>query len=411
MAGGLISVIAYGTQDMFLTGEPEVTWFKSMYRRYSHFALEAIEQTFTGNPDFGRRVTVIVSKNADLIGRTYLSLSLPEVTADGSGFSWVNEIGHNLVSSVIFDIGGQEIDKHYGEWLTIWNDLTLPAGKTEGYNAMIGNVVGLTGSYPSFAVAASSAVPQTPLYVPFVFSWNRHSHLHLPLISLSFHDVKLVVEFKSFANCHRGEYTGSTPSLQDATIWIDYVYLDNDERRLFAKGQHEYLIEQLQFQGDEALTGINNKVKMNFNHPVKEIHWIVRRNDNMDSSSNHLLDWTNYTDAHSTNAGDNPVLTTKMQLNGQDRFAVRDGLYFNTVQHYQNHTNTGRTGLNSYSFALKPEEHQPSGTTNFSRIDNAQLNVTLTSAMTGVDSTVSVYAVNYNILRIASGMGGLAFAT
>lgn len=411
MAGGLISVIAYGTQDLFLTGNPQITFFKTLYRRYSHFAMESIEQTFTGNPDFNKKGSVIITRNADLIGRTYLRTVLPEVTAGTSGFSWVNEIGHQLVKDVNIEIGGQEIDKHYAEWFTIWQALTLPAGKDAGYNKMIGNIAALTGAYPSYAAASGDTTPQKELNIPLNFTWNRLPAIYLPLVALQFQDVRITVNFRPLNECIRGSYTGSAPSLGETSLWVDYIYLDSEERRLFARGKHEYLVEQLQYQGEESLNGLNNKVKLAFNHPVKELVWVVCRNDNMDSSSNQYLDWSNFTDAHTTNTGNNPVDSAKILLNGQDRFSVRGGDYFDLVQQYQHHTNISKTGINVYSFALNPEEHQPSGTTNFSRIDNATLSIQLTSAMSGVDATVKVFAVNYNIVRVASGLGGLAFAS
>lgn len=414
MAGGLIQLVAYGAQDVFLTGKPQITFFKSSYRRHTHYASEAIELSFTGNPDFGKKVQVTVSRNADLIGRAYLQVTLPAVTSagSGSGFSWVNEVGHQLVRHVEFEVGGQEIDKHYAEWLSIWNSLTLPVGHEAGYNNMIGNVSSLTGAFPGFAVASGGNVTEeTKLYVPLQFSFNRHTGLYLPLIALQYHEVKLNVEFRSFADVHRGLTDGTKYALGDTSVWIDYIYLDTEERKKFASNPHEYLIEQLQYHGEESLSGLSNKIKLAFNHPVKELFWVVRRDDNMDSSNNEYLDWANYTDKHVDNDGANPVASAKLRLNGQDRMAVRDGRYFRYVQHYQCHSKTGAEGLCTYSFALHPEDHQPSGTVNMSRIDNATLELTLTSAMSGVAAKVAVFALGYNIFRVGSGMGGLAFAT
>lgn len=411
MAGGLIQLVAYGAQDTFLTGKPQITFFKASYRRHTHFALEAIEQAFTGNPDFGRKVQVTISRNADLIGRAYLAVTLPAVTGAGSGFSWVKEVGHMLVRSVEFDIGGQQIDQHYGDWLSIWASLTLPAGQQVGYANMIGNTETLTGTVGgTHAVAAAASTDATQLYVPLAFSWNRHTGLYIPIIALQYHEVKINIEFETFANLHRGTAT-ATPTLGETSLWVDYVYLDTEERRKFAQYPHEYLIEQLQFQGTESLQGLNNQIKLSFNHPCKELYWFVRRSDVVDGSSNDTLDYTNYTTVATDSNGANPVATAKLRLNGQDRFAVRDGAYFRYVQHFQHHTNTGAEGLCVYSFALLPEDHQPSGTVNMSRIDNATLNVQLVSAMSGVSCAINVYALNYNILRIASGMGGLAFAS
>lgn len=211
--------------------------------------------------------------------------------------------------------------------------------------------------------------------------------------------------------CYRGVYAGAAPSLGSTSLWIDYVYLDTDERKKFAKFPHEYLIEQVQFQGEESMPGTNAAVKLTFNHTVKELVWFIRRDDNTDSSENEYLDYSNYTDKHVDNDGDNTVASALLRLNGQDRFRTRNGRYFHFVQPYQHHTNTPAEGINVYSFALRPEDHQPSGTVNMSRIDNAELKLTAVSSLGAVSKKVSVFATNYNIFRIGSGLGGLAFAS
>jgi len=199
------------------------------------------------------------------------------------------------------------------------------------------------------------------------------------------------------------------------SLWVDYIYLDTEERRRFAQVAHEYLIEQLQFTGDESLTSTSNKIRMQFNHPVKELVWVVQNPAFIDCKSIQN-DPFNYTDL----ACGNPTAVAKIQLNGQDRFTEREGSYFNFVQPYQHHTNSPTLGVNVYSFALKPEDLQPSGSCNFSRIDNATLNLTLTPATftspagdaSGAVASVNcrIYATNYNVLRIMSGMGGLAYS-
>jgi hypothetical protein len=432
MAGsGLIQLVAYGAQDIYLTGSPQITFFKVAYRRHTNFAMESIEQTFTGQPDFGKKVTVTVSRNGDLITRAYLQVTLPNVKAEatGPGFSWIREIGHFLIKQVDIDIGGQRIDRHYGEWLSIWSSLTLPAGKQVGYHNMIGHTTDLagsigTGTSPSQHAASGTAqTPQSMLYIPLIFWFNRHPGLALPLIALQYHDVRLNIEFRSLDECFRGKYSaGSAPSLLDTTLYIDYIYLDTDERRRFAMAQHEYLIEQLQFTGDESVSGSSSKIKLSFNHPVKELIWVVQSSevtntnkevDQKSDTGNNVLDWSNFTTSVIAEDGRNPVKQAKLQLNGHDRFSERKGSYFNWVQPYQHHSNVPPTGVNVYSFALNPEEHQPSGTLNFSRIDNATLQLNLEEDMTsnGKSAKVKVFAHNYNVLRIMSGMGGLAYAS
>ena len=460
--GGLMQLVAYGAQDIYLTGNPQITFFKVVYRRHTNFAMESIEQTFNGTANFGKRVTCTISRNGDLIHRIYLQATLPRVqlaSTDGSGaqFRWLNYVGHNLINSVELEIGGQRIDKHYGDWLQIWNELTQEAGKQAGYAEMVGNVPELVnllvqggetcddacaGGEPNSLAEVANCAPEYTLYIPLQFWFCRNPGLALPLIALQYHEVKINLEFNEIKYLCWNQVSGSAAAnairdrvsssgLVSASLYVDYIYLDTDERRRFAQVSHEYLIEQLQFTGDESVTSSNNKIKLNFNHPTKELVWVVQRDSFVACDDATINPWKgmqpfNYSDwwdrsvlesGYSVTrvegmAGYNPVVTAKIQLNGHDRFTEREGRYFNLVQPYQHHTNIPAVGINVYSFALKPEEHQPSGTCNFSRIDNATLLLTLSNNTVGsvLSAQVRVYAVNYNVLRIMSGMGGLAYS-
>ena len=392
MGGGLMQLVAYGAQDIYLTGNPQITFFKVVYRRHTNFSVESIEQTFNGSPDFGKKVTVTVSRNGDLITNVYLQATLPAVTAGSSSFTWSAEAGHALIKSVEVEIGGQRIDKQYSDWLSIWQQLTQEASAADVYNKMIGNVSTVTTT-----IAATATGSAYTVYVPLQFWFNRNPGLALPLIALQYHEVKFNIEFAAAADCADVGSGASGVTLGDTSLYVDYVYLDTDERRRFAQTSHEYLIEQLQFTGDESLSGTNNKVKLNFNHPVKFLVWVVKAS----GAANFV-----YNDGASPAI--NNVATSKLQLNGHDRFSERSGDYFNWVQPYQCFGASPAAGINVYSFALKPAEHQPSGTANMSRIDNATLNITLRTGLTS--GTAKVYAVNYNVLRIMSGMGGLAYS-
>ena len=383
MGGGLMQLVAYGAQDIYLTGNPQITFFKVVYRRHTNFSMEAIEQTFNGSADFGKRVTCTVSRNGDLMHKVYLQVTVPELAASKS---FAANLGQALIKYAEVEIGGQRIDKHYGDWMHIWNELSQEAGKKVGYGLMTGAALG-----------AQSA--ETDLYIPLEFWFCRNPGLALPLIALQYHEVKINIEFRALSEIVT---SGVSASLSAASLYVDYIYLDTDERRRFAQVSHEYLIEQVQFTGDESVSSLSNKIKLNFNHPCKELVWVVQRDDAV-----LVTDTFDYTDA----SGLNPVLIAKLQLNGHDRFSERMGRYFNLVQPYQHHTNVPKTGINVYSFGLKPEEHQPSGTCNMSRIDNATLQLTLTSeTFADGDAKVRVYATNYNVLRIMSGMGGLAYS-
>jgi len=541
MGGALMQLVAYGAQDVFLTGTPEITFWKVSYRRHTNFAMESIEQTFSGQADFGRRVTCTISRNGDLCYRTYLQVTLPEInqsmaaTNTGVYARWMDFIGEQLVAQVEVEIGGQRIDRQYGDWMHIWNQLTLTSEQQRGYFKMIGNTTQLTYiTDPTFAsvngpcaaaggptqvCAPRNALPETTLYIPLLFWWNRNPGLALPLIALQYHEVKINLDLRPIGEClwavsSLSAITGIVSvtaayqqSLVAASLYVDYIFLDTDERRKMAQNPHEYLFEQLQFTGDESVGSSSNKIKLNFNHPCKELIWVVQPDANVDYCSS--LDATqtlyrtlgaqpfNYTDAidalpnaiHAfggpgevsgangviasnglfqmaggvdvavTTAqgnpawasagvsypafldapqtvttgsglsdagtfvlaetaidmhcwGENPCVTAKLQLNGQDRFSEREGSYFDVVQPFQHHTRAPDTGINVYSFALRPEEHQPSGTCNFSRIDNAVLQLVLSSATVSGTATakVRVYAVNYNVLRVMSGMAGVAYS-
>lgn len=404
MGGGLLQLVAYGAQDVYLTGNPQITFFKVVYRRHTNFALESIENTFNGTAGFGKRVTCQISRNGDLIHRIYLQVQVPALAVSAE---WVDYVGLRLMQDVEIEIGGQRIDKHYPQWMYIWNQLSLPVGKRAGYDLMTGQ---------DSTLPAGS--PMTTLYVPLEFWFCRNVGLALPLIALQYHEVKINIDFEQSVNLLKYGALSAGTDIVGASLWVDYVYLDTDERRRFAQLSHEYLIEQLQFTGVENITSQNSRVKLNFNHPCKELVWAVGMNTTLATSNQ----WNNFTATPNINASSFAAVsssnlvntqanTTNIQLNGQDRFNARDGNYFSLVQPFQHHENIpANRGINVYSFALKPEEHQPSGTLNMSRIDTAVLK--LDTPLLGATATGSlyVYAVNYNVLRIMSGMGGLAYS-
>jgi hypothetical protein len=457
MGGGLLQLVAYGAQDVYLTGNPQITFFKVVYRRHTNFAIEAIQQTPTGSNSLGSRASFQITRNGDLIHRVYFNGKIKNDntnTGTAHNVALVPNFGQRLLKTVELEIGGQRIDKHYSEWLYIWNELSLPMGKRSGYNTMV-------GANDSNLCTKLAGEASYELYVPLEFWFCRNVGLALPLIALQYHEVKINIEYESAPNlvdvnvsnlcededkatigCTNGNKSatnstiafqtdpadattaesrfagGSSISLSDANLWVDYVFLDTDERRRFAQLSHEYLIEQLQFTGTDTMTSSASAdsmkpVRLNFNHPCKELIWAVKKNDagtlipfwnNFSTAENSAVNLT----ANNYSNSSNPTMQAKIMLNGNDRFAARKGDYFSLVQPYQHHENTpdeNHNGINVYSFALKPEEHQPSGTLNMSRIDTAVLS--LSSSVAG---TIHVYAVNYNVLRILSGMGGLAYS-
>ena len=623
-----MQLVAYGAQDVYLTGNPQITFFKVVYRRTTNFSVEAIEVPFD-SARFGGRNTIQVLRNGDLATQVYVKVTLPELTTVGQGYkvAWTRRIGHVLMNNIEVTIGGSQIDKHYGLWLDIWYELTHTEEQTRGYDNMIGNVPELT--------VLNTYIPQYTLYVPLQFWFNRNTGLALPLIALQYHEVRFNVEFSrledvlnaqggTIAECGCFGNNNFNQNFVDASILVNYVYLDQEERRRMAQVGHEYLIEQVQFNGTESISSANNRVKLDFNHPSKELVWVLQSSlftqhkrfltynpglvdststantvailDNanknlalglvatgtqpvdsngatwvspvglsgtLDGSGvpaqsvgivNWILPssggddcycpcpnvqndvvvtavvtndstttwtgqdlWVNsglsfgvstpkYVDlAHKLkdihyiiNIDANGVVTVddvtivdsdlniadastpvdtvvdnrsalgqaldvlvtqplnygadlagtgimvsvaKIQLNGHDRFDEQPGEYFNYVQPWECHTHTPVDGVYVYSFALHPEQHQPSGSANLSRIDSTYLYLQLIDPFRPVntspysttyayetynvpdcqqyrsipvevvkDSLLWVFDFNYNVLRVMSGMGGLAYA-
>ena len=549
MGGGLMQLVAYGAQDVYLSGNPQITFFKVVYRRHTNFSVEPVQQTWNGAADFGRTVTCNINRNGDLITNMYVVVKLPATVVANNNtnesipsksWGYVNRLGHALISHVKIEIGGSKIDEQYGDWLNIWYELTHKVGQERGYAKMIGDV-------PELTAITTITKPAYNLYIPLQFWFNRNNGLALPLIALQYHDVRITLTFRPFNECIN--YTQNTEppvvSMTDSFLLIDYVYLDSEERKRFAQASHEYLIEQLQFTGSESWNSANSKLRLNFNHPSKYLVWaphsslhntrtnwvvhstngdweaarerfaiiigcifsknfdyigdkiysdatpipssggmfsflptplaspdiknllnkinfqfifeesgavgtpttvfsnfIVIKNELTMEDITYSVEWL-LSEWVLTYKGTNKTITSqrldtllnlwtynivnyhnyglcqdgsvnlcskaKLQLNGHDRFQEREGSYFNYVQPAQHFSNTPADGINVYSFALKAEDHQPTGTCNFSRIDNATLNVSSDKTIPS-GTILNIYTQNYNVLRVMSGMAGTAYS-
>jgi hypothetical protein len=428
MGGGLVQLAAYGSQDVYLTTNPQITYFKSVYRRYTNFAIESINQLIEGNPDFDGNITIVVSRNGDLVGSINLEVSLfsnPQnyiqdaTTWDYCG--WIQGVGNYLIDNATISIGSQQIDNQYGKWMDIWSELVLTGSQLTGY----GTLIGKNYSSAIWQPYDVSCEPDNRLTIPLQFWFCRNPGLAIPLIALQYHEVKLMISFEKFVNLvvgvNNGEYQPiirngtSLPRLGSLKVWNTYYYLDTLERRKFAQNPHEYLIEQVQSQlGNLVSLSEPNYIRLNLNHPTKELIFIFNRNN----SNAPINDFSLGTDIIPNGTPNQfaPLNEFKLILNGTDRFKERNGEYFRVLQTYDHHTRTPGNYIYSYSFALRPEEHQPSGTCNFSRIDTAQLYFTIRNGVNGVCQDYNslpeytVYAPCYNILRIMGGMGGLAYS-
>jgi hypothetical protein len=507
--------------------------------------MESIEQSFSSSSNFGSKVTCLISRNGDLVHGVYLQATLPDIIEkDLAEYEpnespntsnnpqkrytrWVDNVGHFLIKKVDVEIGSQLIDRQYGDWLEIWSQLTVPAGQRLGYLEMIGQDIknnfgqntGLQAdvySNPEPTASNNIHLPEYPavtgtlrgrtIYVPLQFWFCRNVGLALPLIALQYHEVKINIEFRNayelvmtytgdiedantWGTSSAAHATYVSHNALDASLWVDYIYLDSDERVKYSQVSHEYLIDQVQFTGDETAIPSytedgtrTKKIVLNLNHPVKELIWVAKA---FESNK----EWCNYTDTGidnippfqaigSSGAGtegsteygltglpsnlmvvsqsngggalqglstintadrlsrltdysqtrpishnryaQNPIITGKLILNGHDRMATKPGTYFNWMQCLIHHTNIPESpGINVYSFALKPEAYHPSGSCNFSRIDNCSLLLNIGSfrrdgeildASECPSIIIRVYAMNYNVLRIMSGMAGLAYS-
>lgn len=566
MPGGLINIVTYGSQDLFLTGTPHITFFKVVYRRHTNFSMESIKMGFDDSVGFGKYSTKVIPKNGDLIHKCYLEIKLPEiafkrnnntpqrqaiilnasqnvedakidlfevlnfteinlnayaraigdfeavntVTKDIAGtiisyfnsinqtiaytdvitnfqillqsypqfsyntisldslaksysniieilpkedflilmnkyvsnnniiveffrkrlrdfedilndelntnlkFAWVKKLGHSIIDYIQIHIGGEEIDKQYGDWMNIWAELTIKDYHQKNYDSMIGNVSTLT----SFN---RNTKPSYVLMIPLQFWFNKFNGLALPILALQYSEVTLSIKLRNMQDLAYIEDLGTKVNLDDMAensnynlsmnLCLDYIYLDTLERRKFAQAGHEYLIEQIQYLEMEGVVQDQVSIRLDLNNPTREVIWVVQKNSfitNLDGHTECL--WYNYS-INRNNIG-NPIRTAEISLNGFTRVQKEDGAYFNYVQPYYSHTKTPSDGINLYSFALKPEEHQPSGSCNFTRIPSSVLQLDIDKRVFENNDTINirVYAPNFNILRIIGGMGALAYA-
>ena len=428
MGGGLVQLAAYGSQDVYLTTNPEITFFKAVYRRCTNFSMESILQIIDGNINFGGNITVVVARNGDLLGSVNVQVSLPNpanyVVNPGqySYLGWIQGVGNYLLKYISVEIGGQQIDEQYGQWMDIWSELNLTGSQTKGYGTMVGK------NYSSaiWQPYDTSTQPGSMLQVPLLFWFCRNPGLAIPLIALQYHEIKFKITFESFQKLivavQNGQYlkpvlNGIVPPLNNFKMWNTYYYLDTVERRKFAQNPHEYLVEQVQSQtGNVTSLTEENLIRINLNHPTKELVWVFNRNGT-NAPQNDFSIGTNIIPNGTANQFA-PLHSFYLNLNGTDRFKTRPGEYFRLVQPYDHHTRTPGNYIYVYSFALRPEEHQPSGTCNFSRIDSAQfvfyLRNSLSDSVPLQDYTelpgYSLYAPCYNILRVMGGMAGLSYS-
>jgi hypothetical protein len=429
-SGGLLQLVSTGRQDIYLSGNPQTTFFKQVYRRYTNFSIETQRIAFETAVDFGKLASLTVPRSGDLLSQMMLEIRLPTLNANGaepsggcSGvqtatpidfqnpdatYSWVNGVGHAMIDYVSFQIGQQEIDRQTGEWLQIWSQLSTPYAKYAGFNNMTG-----------YQEVFSQETQPGPLhlYIPLRFWFCNNIGLSLPLIALQSTPIRIYIKFKNGFDMLYSDSLATDPCqtvtnqayIQDITMWGDFVYLDIEERRRFTSSKHEYLIEQLQYikRYSVAEKVTNVSIPLNFNHPLKEIIWVVQQDRMLQTH-----EWFNY-GSRSLNEDGIPNLdlidSAVLQFDGYDRFERQNARYFRLFQPWQRHTAIPNSFIYVYSFSLAPEAAQPQGSCNASRLDSIVLAATMNSAVTSRPVGFTVYATNYNVLRVVAGIGGVLF--
>lgn len=469
MGGGLIQLIARGVQDIYLTDDPQITFFKMIYRRHTNFSVESRIQKFQSLPNFGETATCSISYSGDLVGRIILYVEIPSIpkfieSDNVKVVAWVKNLGYALVQDVSLYIGGKLIDKQYGEFMHIWTQMTCK--QKDSLSKMTGNIPKM--------YEFSNGKPGYALYIPLEFWFCRNTGLYLPLVAMSSSDIKITVSFRKFEECckigpghsieieenvcpfirgdyivHNGNYgyitgfdfikkrlyyiklhkvnslphdehnkivsvhspykfvtaTGKEsiehvslaykPSFVNSFLYVDYVYLENDERLKYVRIGHEYLIEQVQFNQTLGITGSSVKMNLALKHPCKAFYWVVHSWP----APNDIFSYVN-----PLKVDEDLMITGVLSINGQTRFGERGPEFFNLVEPYAHHSSGPTKGIYVYSPSMYPENHQPSSTLNMSKIDSANLILKLNGGM-----RINVYTLSYNILRISFGMTSLAF--
>jgi hypothetical protein len=449
MPGGLIQLVAFGAQNILLNGNPSVSFFKKIYKTHTNFSMESMKVSFNRSElKYNESSTLIakVKRNADLIQDVYFSFEIPEIKKyikrDGSNnvkgdvFGFVKNLGECMIESYHIYIGGAIVDKQYGEWLHIWNELSIDASKRYGYDKLIGNIPELYSPDPHNNLSHNTIqIEKRRLYVPLRFWFNRNPGLALPLIALQYHEVEIHITLRPFKELFTindkkpdtyAEYFESESLNIDPFLEVNYIFLDTQERGFFATNALDYLIEQI-VQIPVYKLKRHEITELTLQNPVKEIIWVLKRSDVQEKN-----DWfeyidNNYLDSREEEAINNDncivvvnysrekeiLVNAKLIFNGIDRFEEKDASYFNLVQPYQHHSVIPKSGVYTYSFSLFPENFQPSGTCNMSRLNKIQLKTEIVPLHidSSYDYDMVVYVINYNFLRITAGLAGLAFSS
>lgn len=466
MGAGIMQLLFIGQQDIFLKSNPSITYFKKVYKTHSNFAMESIRLDFNKSETFIYEKTTLklkIPRHADLVAQMYFVYEIPEIISDNVlNFRWIQNIGEGIIDNYYISIGGSIIDKQYGEFLHIQNNLNFTTDKRDAFNRMSGNVLQLYApdqvallnnnlsnpplryrvgsSYPTYVPydplnpsTYKPSIPTRKIYVPLTFWFNKDIGNALPLVSLQYSEVELTIELRPWIQLYQLYYNKSgklgfyspniyiqahqfhnfvsnipktfllSETVVDCKCYIEanYIYLDDVERSYFAYKPLDYLIEQVTLV-ERPNVQPTTVLDMVLQNPLKEIIWVLKRSD-----QNVYNSWFDYLDRF-----EKIMHSAKIMFNGVDRFDEKESEYFNYLQPYQHHTGNPKDGLYVYSFSIFPEEYQPSGSVNASRINNIQFYMTCREPRDSTYSyNASLYVINYNYIRISSGLCGLVYSS
>ena len=516
MPGGYFQLIAQGPCDVYLTGNPSISFFKFVYRRYTQFSMELISLPFNVIPSFTTmqktEAHCNIDRNADLLHDCYLLYDLPAIYTEDVPFSWVDNVGNKIIDEVSIKCDGQNLDRQFGEFMQCYSDLSLSSNKKKKYERLVNGNTNINNiDFPNQTEIAYPVLPAKRLLIPLPFWFCQNSGLSIPLIALQYTKLRIDIIYTRLNEIFRigsppispvQMFTSDVEELSEenqnyrtqlinegwdqtniffrfaknwdqySTILANYIYLAEDERKKFAQTSHEYLITQLQRRIYLGLMRGPNKLELVLNHPTKELIWFLRRSDAYKGNN-----WFNFTDNNCPKILDevrdlrnllsNPCIRNligksdngleqlknlskeltgqlyndynnlfegetlsvinnrkwdyysimkdaQLIFNGNDRFEIRDNTYFENQQVYKYHTGNGKKGLYVYSFAIKPEKEQPSGTCNMSRINKQEFSINIfdtdNTPFNNDKFDLHFYAVNYNVFRIMGGIGQLVFS-
>ncbi len=380
--GGLIQLAAYGSEDLILTADPEISFFSNTYMRYVNFSMESINLLFTDIPGFGKTNYITIRRSGDLLHKLYLELTLPSDPLLTN--KWTNRIGYNIIQKVEFYIGKKLIDRMYGIWMHIWTELTHNIDKKNVISKMVGTTSN-NGTNNGLSCSTSHK-----LIIPLFFYFCRNPGYAIPLNAIrNNQDITLKFFFETKANCIQSG-TLPTDDFTDASVWADYIFLETEENRLYVQKPLEYLIEVTQHLERNIITAGTKSIRLPFTLPCKELFWVLYK---IDGTGDKFTDFTD-------NNNNSMMIDMQLQFNTKNVFSsgARDYNYFNYVQAYQHHEGYPDLGINCYSFAVDPENYNPSGFIHFKHLSTAVMNIT-----SKANGFIHIFAFSYNILKIKFG--------